>query len=280
MTHVLGDFYEDCQYGSSLQWPALAGRPVTVGGVTATYAQAAAALAALSRSGGVMVAQVLRAARSPLADCDYHGASQQFLGRPSPGSPSPGGSSTGRGAAGRPVTRQAFMAALAAALDAARAAEPALHFAAEIGAARRAFAADAGYAAAMARAAVDVAGREHLSSLRLLLAQGSHRAVSACEARRGQFTCTETAACGTGGCRFASGALSQLTVPAGPGRMPRPGNHASLPARTRGFGLGPALAALEAAVPHVVGVRVAAADSVHAADAVPGASVPGSRAAA
>lgn len=267
MTHVLGDFHED----RSVQWPALAARPVTIGGLTVTCAQADYALAVLAASGGVMVAQVLRAAGSPLADCDYLAASRPFRTDPR------NGPSRGRGAAGRPATRAAFMSAITAALDAALGAEPALHYAADIRAARRAFAADAGYAAAMARAAVEVAARGHLAVLRASLAQGCHQAVSACEARRGEFTCTETAACGTGGCRFAAGPASGLRVPAGPGRQPRPANHAS--SGQPGFGLGPATAALSAAVPYVAGVRVAAADTCRAADGVPG-SVPGRAAAA
>lgn len=271
MTHVLGYFHEDRSARPPAQWPFLKGRPVTIGGLTVTCAQAETALAVLSRSGGVMVAQVLRAAGSPLADCDYRAAADSFC---APAARVPSSRTSRRGAAGRPVTKAAFMSAIAAALDAALAGEPALHYAADIKAARRAFGADAGYAAAMARAAVDVSAREHLAGLRASLARGAAAAVSACAERRGEFACAETSACGTGGCRFAAGLLSTLRVPAGPGRLPRPANHTP-----GGFGLGPATAALAAAVPFTVGVRVHAADTARAADAVPGAAAAGTVAA-
>ena len=222
------------------RWPALPARPVAVGGVTCTCAQAQRALAALAAAGGIMVAQVLRGAGSPLAGCDYHAAAAPFL-LPLP-------AAGGRGAAGRPVTRTAFMRAIAAVLDAAARAEPARHFASRLDAARDAFGSDAGYAAAMASAAVAVLEREHAARLAAVLSAGVRTATAACEARRGEFSCAAVSACGTGDCRLASSRrpLAGLAVPAGPGRVPRPGNHERA---GRGFGTSAALAALGAAVP-------------------------------
>lgn len=243
---------------AAARWPALPARLVSAGGVTVTAGQAAAALGLLAASGGVMVRQVLAAAGNPLAGCDYHAAGGPY--RRSVLLP-PGG----RGAAGRPAAKAAFMAALAAVLEQAAAAEPARHFAADLAGARAAFVTDSGYAAAMAKAAVAVMEREHAASRRAALSQAVHRALSACDARRGEFACTAAAACGTGDCRFAAGPLAAAVVPAGPGRVPRPVNHARA---GTGFGTAAAAAALEAAVPFAVAVRVCSADGSIAGDAV------------
>jgi hypothetical protein len=251
------------------RWPHLPGRPVSVGGVTVTCAQAAAALGALRASGGIMVRQVLAAAASPLAACDYHAAALPFI--PAVRAEEQAPACSGRGAAGRPVTKTAFMRAVSAALAAAGRAEPARHFAGDLEQAMAAFSSDSGYAAAMARAAVAVAGREHAAALRAQASQAVHQAVSACDARRGQFACAAVSACGTGDCRLAAGPLAApaMAVPAPPGRLPRPANHARA---GTGFGIAAALAALEAAVPFDVTaaartVRVPGADRATAADA-------------
>jgi len=136
-------------------------------------------------------------------------------------------------------------------------------FAPVLAAARAAFAADCGYAAAMAAAAVEAGRREHAAALRAQLSTAARRAVSACAARTGEFTCTSAAACGTGSCRFASGVLAGLDVPAPPGRLARPVNHAV----REGFALTAAAGQLAAAVPYVVAVRVSSADCARAADA-------------
>lgn len=254
MSHV---FY-DCQAPD--RWPGLASRPVEIGGITVTYAEAAAALAALRKAGGIMVRQVLRAAASQLQYCDYHAAAGPFRQRFLMSAPG-----YGRGAAGRPATKQAFLAAIEGAMAEAEAAEPARHFAAELAGARNAFGSDAGYAAAIAAAAVQARRDGHSARLREMVTAAVRGAVQACEARRGEFSCSASSACGTGDCRLASGLLAGLCVPAGPGRVPRPGNHAHA---GRGFGTGPVMAALEQAVPFTVGVHVSAAASACGTGAV------------
>lgn len=133
--------------------------------------------------------------------------------------------------------------------------DPASRFTAALRAAKAAFRADSGYAEEMAKAAVAVAAREHGAALRTLLSAGMSGAAASCAARRGQFTCSASAACGTGDCRFAAGVLSDLHVPAAPGRLPRPANHTG-----GGFSSAAALTALEQAVPYVTGVRLTSAD--------------------
>ncbi len=134
-------------------------------------------------------------------------------------------------------------------------------FTAALRAAKAAFAADSGYAEEMAKAAVAVAAREHAAALRGLLSAGMSAAATSCAAARGQFTCSATAACGTGDCRFAAGVLATLSAPAAPGRLPRPANH-----QGGGFSSAAALAALEQAVPYVTGARISSADCATARD--------------
>lgn len=251
---------DDCQ--EPIRWPGLAGRLVEIGGVAVTYAQAAAARDTLRLAGGIMVRQVLRAAGNPLQHCDYHAAAAAS-GRAAFASSLP--PSGRRGAAGRPVTKAAFLAALEEALRQAETREPARHFAAELAGARAAFGSDAGYAAEMAAAAVAARQAAHVTRLRTLAATAVREALAACEARSGEFSCAASSACGTGDCRLASGVMTSLRVPAGPGRLPRPGNHAHA---GRGFGAGPALAALEQQVPFTVGVRVSSAAQAHVHAAV------------
>ena len=159
-------------------------------------------------------APVLRAAGSPLADCDYFAVAAPHLAaaRRLP--------KTGRiGAAGRHVTKIAFLAAVEQVL--ARALE------AELASWASALATDERYAAAIARDAVTIRQRAHAAGIRSAVRSAVARAVSACNARRGEFTCSESSACGTGSCRFAAAPYAALDAPAPPGRVIRPWNHAS-----------------------------------------------------
>jgi hypothetical protein len=195
------------------RWPGLAARPAEVGGITVTCAQAAEAAELLEASRTSAIAPVLRAAGSPLAGCDYFAAAAPYLAqaRELP--------KTGRvGAAGRHVTKHAFLMAITAQLAAA--------CASELAGWRSALAADERYASAMARDAVSVRQRAHAASIRSSVRSAVSRAITACGRAEGEFTCTEQTACGTGSCRFAQPPYWGLTVPAGPGRLTRPANHA------------------------------------------------------
>jgi hypothetical protein len=239
-------------------YPALPGRVIEAGGARCTYAEAGAAVAVLERSAGLMVRQPLAAAGSVLAACDYHAAAAPWKDP----SALPRG---GRGAAGRHVTKTAFIAALRHAMEAAASAEPARHFGPEISAARSAFGADPAFGAAMASAAVAIARRRHRESLRSALRRSVAAATAACTATGG--ACALEVACGTGGCRFATGALALVTsaavsAPEGGGAV-RPACHADAGA---GFSLGAALDALAAAVPWRPALPVADGDCGHGRD--------------
>jgi hypothetical protein len=155
------------------RWPALPGRTVVIGGVPVTCAQAASAADALARAGGAAVRQVLAAAGSPLAGCDYRAASAPFTLAGGP----PG--QYGRGAAGRPVIKTAFIRAIRLELAAAEAAEPARLFAAELEGARAAFRGDSGYAAAMATAALAVREKDRAAAARPVAVSAADYAASA-----------------------------------------------------------------------------------------------------
>lgn len=196
----------------SAPWPSLSVHLVTVGGVTVTYGDAlqAAGILALSRTSAIE--PVLRAARNPLARCNYFGAAAPYLAaaRLAP--------KTGRiGAAGRHVTKDAFLHAVAFALAVAREEE--------LGTALGAFGTDERYAVAMARDAV--AAREHayLSGVRSSVHGAVVRAVTACNAAAGLFACSAVTACGTGACRFSSPGYRLVTAPVTAGRIIRPANH-------------------------------------------------------
>jgi len=264
--------------GSAARWPGLPAREVVIGGVAVTCGQAAADAAALEAAGGVMIRQVLAAACSPLAACDYLSALEPFKAPAVKEAPPASRDGYGRGAAGRPAARTAFIAAIASALEEARRQEPAVVFAAELDAAQAAFAADEGYAAAIAAAAVAVLAREHAARLRGTLSAAVRQAAAACDGprgpggHRGEFACAAVSACGTGDCRLAAAGLAgaAMTVPAPSGRVTRPGNHA---AAGQGFSVSAALAALERRVPFDAAaaartVRVAAGDCAAARDAV------------
>jgi hypothetical protein len=89
--------------------------PVTIGGIVTTALEVARALQVLTASAGMMVAQPLRKANSPLAACDYHAAARPWKAASAASDPH-----HGRGAAGRHITKVAFMACLSAALKAAQ----------------------------------------------------------------------------------------------------------------------------------------------------------------
>lgn len=195
-------------------WPSLAARLVEIGGVRLSYAEAVKATAVLAGSRTSAIAPVLRAAGSPLAGCDYFAVAAPHLAaaRQLP--------KTGRiGAAGRHVTKIAFLEAAGQVLARARAAELASWNAA--------LATDERYAAAIARDAVTLRQRAHLAGIRSSVRSAVSRAVAACNARRGEFSCSEDTACGTGACRFAALAYASLDAPAPPGKVIRPFNHAS-----------------------------------------------------
>lgn len=272
VSHAL-EFCLDDSPPVGARWPFLASRPVLVGGVTVTYGQAESALRVLAASGGAAVAQVLRAAGNPLAGCDYRRAAAPFMtGALAAALLDREGLEAvvrGRGAAGFPAVKRAFMAAVRVALGRVEAAEPARHHAGALAAARAAFGRDFGYAEAMARAAVVLREREHVARLRGLLAAGVSSATAACRAAGpGSDSyagpCMVSSACGTGGCRFASGVLAEVEVPAGPGRLVRPPAHAR--AAGGGFGLSAAAAELAVRVPLAAGVHARSADSARAAD--------------
>lgn len=246
------------------------GREVSIGGIVVSYGRARAALDCLVSSPGLMVRQPLAAIRNPLAACDYHAAAapwKDFFVAVS--------ASAGRGAAGRHITKQAFCTALEFALAAARLAGPREAFAHEIAAAYEAFGSDFSYAAAMASAAVSIREREHAARLRARIGHAVHQAVSACEARRGEFQCTVASACGTGGCRFAAELAGHpYHADAGEDRgaraFRRPDNHAQAGQR---FGIAPALTVLAAAEPYRVAVPVHDGDLACARDSAPAQSV-------
>jgi hypothetical protein len=101
-------------------------------------AEIARAITVLRQSPGIMIRGPLARAGSPLASADYHAMAAPYRQSQEARLPA-----AGRGAAGRPVAKQAFLAALAAALAEA----------CGTGLARAALAADPAYAAAIAAAA-------------------------------------------------------------------------------------------------------------------------------
>jgi hypothetical protein len=231
-------------------WPSLAARRVTIGGQVASYADALAAAEVLQASRTSAIAPVLKSARSPLAGCDYFGAAAPYVeaARLAP--------KTGRrGAAGRHVTKRAFLQAVALALAVAREQE--------VIAALEAFSADERYATAIAGEAVSVREHAYAAGVRSSLRSAVARAVAACGARAGQFSCTAETACGTGACRFAAPPYRELTSPAGPGRFTRPANHVRA---GQSFAEAQAVAELAAGGGYRAGVQVWDADGLAAGD--------------
>jgi hypothetical protein len=231
-------------------WPSLAQRDVFVGGVTAAYSDALAAAEILSVSRTSAIAPVLRAARNPFGWCDYFAAAAPFIdaARLAP--------KTGRvGAAGRHVTKNAFIEAVALALAVAREQE--------LTAGTEAFGTDERYAVAIARDAVSTRERAYAAGVRSSVRSAVTRAVSACGAAAGQFTCGARTACGTGACRFTAPPYRNVTAPAAGGKYTRPANHTHA---GEGFTETGAVAELTAAGSYQAGVQVWDADGLAAGD--------------
>jgi len=236
--------------GPGIRWPGLDWRTVVIGGLLVAYTEAERAASILVASRTSAIAPVLKAAGCPLWQCDYFGAAAPYLAAAKTAP------KTGRiGAAGRHVTKTAFLTAVGQALAEARAAE--------LAAALSAFATDERYAVAMAREAVAVRERAHAAGYRSAVRAAAVRAVTACAAASGEFTCRVTTACGTGACRFAAPEYRCVTAAAVPGKLTRPGNHAEGGA---GFDSVAAAAELAERVPCRVGVLVHDYDEVHARD--------------
>jgi hypothetical protein len=231
-------------------WPGLDRRLVRIGGVSVTCADAVTAAEILQASRTSAIAPVLRAAGSLLAPCDYFAAAAPYLAaaRSEP--------KTGRaGAAGRHVTKNAFLAAVTAAVLDAREAE--------LSAVLSEFATDERYVTAMAREAVVIRERAHVTGMRTVVRSVVTRAVVSCRAVAGQFTCSAVTACGTGSCRFSDPPYRGVTAVAGPGRLLRPANHVKA---GEGFTEAGAAAQLATSVPFSCGVPVWDADGVRGQD--------------
>lgn len=90
---------------AALRWPLVAQSPVDIGGITVSCSTALAACEILRTSQASAIASVLRAAGSPLADCDYHAVYRPGLAAaraelaPAPGM---------RGPRGRHLAKRAF----------------------------------------------------------------------------------------------------------------------------------------------------------------------------
>jgi hypothetical protein len=221
-------------------WPALSARVIVIGGVPATFAEAARAAEILKVSRTSAIAPVLRAAGSALAGCDYFGVAAPYMerARREP--------KTGRaGAAGRHVTKIAFIEAVSRALADAREEELAAGLAA--------FAADERYAVEVAREAVGVRERAYILGVRSSVRSAVTRAVASCAAVAGQFSCACASACGTGDCRFAAPPYRLVTAAALPGRFTRPANHHHA---GDGFTEAGAVAQVSGAAGYAAGVQV------------------------
>lgn len=192
---------------------------VQVGGLEATIGILARAVEILKAAPGMMVRQPLLKAGSPLAACDYHAVAAPYKDLFTDAAV------TGRGAAGRPITKQAFILALEEKLAQLVKLAPVQAVLPLVTQAWSMFAVDATYAAEIASEAVRLLRSRHEQSLRKFLQQASHQAVSACEARAGDFTCPARTPCGTGACRFAPRRLAHITVVSAKGPSRRPGNH-------------------------------------------------------
>lgn len=240
---------------SALGNKACAPLTVAVGGVAVTLAQVDQAAEALEAWPSTTIKPVLGPLGNPLAECDYRSVAAPYKHL----FPSRRGQ---RGASGQPSTKLAFIYALRQVSLACRE-NPASMYTALVAEALAAFGRDERYAAEIAREAVRQGRARHQAAARARLRSAIHRAVSACEARAGEFTCTYRGVCGTGSCRFAAGDLVQVAEDAVPGRLTRPANHVS------GASFDPAapLAAYLELRPYIVGVKVASADAARGSDA-------------
>jgi len=231
-------------------WPALAARLVVIGGVTVTFNEAVNAAQVLMTSKTSAIQPVLRTAGNPLAGCDYFGVAAPYLeaARLAP--------KTGRaGAAGRHVTKNAFLEAVALTLTIVRETE--------LTGALEAFGTDERYAVAMARDAVKLRESAYLSGVKSSVRSAVTRAVTACSALAGKFTCAEMTACGTGACRFAAPAHRGITVAAEAGRFQRPANHVQAGSLFSDAGAAGQLAAAGSAL---AGIQVYDTDRLQAGD--------------
>lgn len=244
------EFVTSQMSGSAIDWPGLDQHTVVIGGMLVSYPDAERAVALLDASRTSAIAPVLKAAGCPLWCCDYFGAAAPYLAA------AKAAPKTGRiGAAGRHVTKNAFIAAICRALTEARAGE--------LAAAMRAFATDERYAVAIAREAVAVRERAHAAGYRSAVRAAAVRAITACAAVAGEFTCRNVSSCGTGACRFAPPEYRCVTAAATAGKLVRPPNHADAGA---GFDSVTAAAELADRVPYRVGVLVRDFDEAHARD--------------
>lgn len=139
---------------SDIAVPPLQSMEVLVGGVLVTYAEAARAVTVLTASPVPMVGAFLKRQDSPLAGLDYRAVAAPSVGRfreriePT----------NRRGAGGRPVVKAALVTAICQQMLATALLHQALGREAMVAAAKAAFAANWGYAEAMAEAARSIAG--------------------------------------------------------------------------------------------------------------------------
>lgn len=83
---------------------------------------------------------------------------------------------------------------------------------------------DSGLAVAMCNSAVAIKSKRLSWACRSELRKAEAEAVAACRLLP-TFTCSSPSPCGTGGCRWATGELALLSIPAKPGRGTRPQPH-------------------------------------------------------
>jgi len=233
-------------------WQHMEPVPVTVGGVTVTCAEAIEALDVLASSRTSAIAPVLRAAGSPLAECNYFGAAAPWV------SWAKSMPKTGRaGAAGRHVTKDAFCRAVTEALDEAGSAR--------VASAMRCMRADERYAAQIAADAVEVRKKEHAAGIKKAVEGEVAHAVAQC-ALTGE-PCALENACGTGACRFAPAWLKPYDIPAAPGKSKRPFGHMDNMAAGAGFSVASVITAVLADQPYRPMVSVSDSDEVRVAEA-------------
>jgi len=88
---------------------------------------------------------------------------------------------------------------------------------------------DVSYAVAMARAASAILFKRLTWACRTEIREASTEAVAAC-AQQPAFTCSSPSPCGTSAtCRFSSGSMALLDLPAKPGKSLRPQPHTDGP---------------------------------------------------
>src|SRR5664279_5333861 len=80
---------------------------------------------------------------------------------------------------------------------------------------------DLNYAIAMAKQATTIATKRTVWAVRIALREAEQKATAECY-KTPIFLCETEEACGTGTCLFAKGDLTQIDVPALPGKSRRP----------------------------------------------------------